>query len=113
MPLAKLTATTAAEAAWTHCEQETEIDISVQTTTFESPERTHRFKGGRPDHLPIAAAEWDVADRYGKGSEAAVVALYEAVKRLDNERNGSTAIEPLRLTDQSCVHRALAWWRNF
>jgi hypothetical protein len=41
------------------------------------------------------------------------VALYEAVKRLENERNGSTAIEPLRLTDQSCVHRALAWWRNF
>ncbi len=57
----------------------------MQTTTFGSPEPTHRLPGSRPDDLPIAAAIWDAGDKYGKESQAVVTALYEAVKQLETE----------------------------
>lgn len=59
------------------------MDISMQTTTYGSPEPTHRLKGPRPGHLPLSAKVWDAADRYGKDSQAVVEALYEAVKYLE------------------------------
>jgi hypothetical protein len=61
------------------------MDISMQTTTFGGPDHGLRLPGPRPDDLPISAAVWDVADTYGKHSEAVVVALYEAVKLLEAE----------------------------
>lgn len=64
-------------------------DISVQTTTFGgSGQPSHYLPGPRPDELPISAAVWDVAKKYGKQSEAVVIALYEAVKKLEaNQQN--------------------------
>lgn len=60
-------------------------DISVQTTTFGgSGQPSHYLPGPRPEKLPISAKVWDVAKDYGKESEAVVVALYEAVMRLES-----------------------------
>jgi hypothetical protein len=67
------------------------MDISMQTNEFGSPNPSHRLPGPRPDHLPISAAVWEVADNYGKQSDAVVVALYEAVKKLEAEHKGVTA----------------------
>lgn len=61
-------------------------DISVQTTTFGGGRPSHYLPGDRPDELPISAAVWDVAANKGKQSEAVVVALYEAVKRLEADQ---------------------------
>ncbi|WP_264063080.1 hypothetical protein [Mycobacterium montefiorense] len=60
-------------------------DISVQTTTFggDPDHQPHWLPGPRPDDLPISAGVWDVAKNYGKDSAAVVVALYEAVKKLE------------------------------
>lgn len=64
----------------------------MQTTTFAGgAEPAHRLPGARPDDLPISAAVWDVADRYGRQSEAVVLALYEAVKKLEAEHRGIAA----------------------
>lgn len=59
-------------------------DISMQSTTTGGPRQpSHYLPGPRPDDLPISAAVWDVAKSYGKQSEAVVIALYEAVKKLE------------------------------
>lgn len=59
-------------------------DISMQTTTIGgSGQPSYYLPGPRPDDLPISAAVWDVAKNYGKQSEAVVLALYEAVKKLE------------------------------
>lgn len=55
----------------------------MQTTEFGGFGGSIGLPGPRPDDLPISAAVWDVADTYGKHSEAVVVALYEAVKALE------------------------------
>lgn len=64
-------------------------NISVQTTTFGgSGQPPHYLPGPRPDDLPISAAVWDVAKNYGKQSESVVIALYEAVKKLEAAQKG-------------------------
>lgn len=65
-------------------------DISVQTTHFggDPDHQPHWLPGPRPDDLPISAAVWDVATNYGKQSNAVVVALYEAVKKLEAAQEG-------------------------
>lgn len=65
------------------------MDISMQTTHFGgSGQPSHYLPGPRPDGLPISAAVWDVAKTYGKQSEAVVLALYEAVKKLEAAQAG-------------------------
>nr|WP_253872475.1 hypothetical protein [Mycobacterium gordonae] len=66
------------------------MDISVQTTTFggDPDHHPHWLPGPRPDDLPISAGVWDVGKNYGKDSAAVVVALYEAVKKLEAEQRG-------------------------
>jgi hypothetical protein len=67
------------------------MDISVQTTTFGGPSPSNGLPGPRPADLPISAAVWDVGDRYGKQSDAVVIALYEAVKQLEaNQRDAQS-----------------------
>ncbi|QFS89490.1 hypothetical protein FIV07_01965 [Mycobacterium sp. THAF192] len=65
-------------------------DISIQTTQFGDPDghQPHWLPGPRPADLPISAAVWDVAKSYGKQSDAVVIALYEAVKKLEAAQNG-------------------------
>lgn len=64
-------------------------DISIQTTTYGgSGQPSHYLPGPRPDDLPISAAVWEVAKDYGKQSEAVVIALYEAVKKLEAAQEG-------------------------
>ncbi|WP_234714168.1 hypothetical protein [Mycolicibacterium chlorophenolicum] len=64
-------------------------DISMQTTTIgHAGQPTHYLPGPRPDDLPLSAGVWDIAKKYGKQSEAVVVALYEAVKKLEAAQIG-------------------------
>lgn len=65
-------------------------DISMQTTTTfgDHGQPSHYLPGPCPDDLPISAEVWDAAKTYGKDSAAVVVALYEAVKRLEAEQLG-------------------------
>ena len=66
-------------------------DISMQTTQLgggPDGRQAHWLPGDRPTELPISAAVWDVAKSYGKQSEAVVVALYEAVKKLEAAQQG-------------------------
>ena len=68
------------------------MDISVQTTHFGGDpdgHQPHWLPGPRPEDLPISAEVWDVAQTYGKQSEAVVVALYEAVKKLEANQQGA------------------------
>jgi hypothetical protein len=59
------------------------INISAQTSTFGGEQPSHGLPGPRPDILPISAGVWDVGTNYGKQSAAVVIALYEAVKQLE------------------------------
>jgi hypothetical protein len=61
------------------------MDISIQSIDFVLSEPAHRLKGARPDDLPLSAAVWDAADRYGNDSKAVVQALYEALKQLESD----------------------------
>ncbi|QFS89124.1 hypothetical protein FIV07_00120 [Mycobacterium sp. THAF192] len=64
-------------------------DIGMHATTFGAAgQPSHHLPGPRPDELPISAAVWDVAKSYGKQSDAVVIALYEAVKKLEAAQNG-------------------------
>lgn len=51
-----------------------------------SGQPSHYLPGPRPDELPISATVWDVAKSYGKQSDAVVVALYEAVKKIEADQ---------------------------
>ena len=45
----------------------------------------HGFQSPRPDDLPLAANVWDAARSFGRGSETAQVALYDALVALEAE----------------------------
>ena len=39
----------------------------------------------RPEHLPISAAVWDVAQRFDPSGPTVAAAMYEALQRLEAE----------------------------
>ncbi|MGW5569667.1 hypothetical protein ACWEVD_00580 [Nocardia thailandica] len=65
-------------------------NIRVTAQTLGGGDRpSHALPGERPTGLPISAAVYDVSVTYGKTSAAVVEALYEAVKRLEDQARNS------------------------
>ncbi|MEU9805604.1 hypothetical protein [Mycobacterium sp. NPDC050853] len=44
-----------------------------------------KFGAPRPDHLPISAEVWDMAQRYEPTGPTVFVAMYEALQKLEAE----------------------------
>lgn len=64
------------------------MNISVESFPYggdpSKPHSAHGFNVPRPD-LPLAAAVWDTADRYGKRSDTLFEELFTAVVALEKE----------------------------
>lgn len=68
----------------------TNIEVTTQSIGGADPNRpSHALRGERPTGLPISAAVYDVSVQYGKTSAAVVEALYEAVKKLEDQARNS------------------------
>ncbi|MFI1241483.1 hypothetical protein [Nocardia salmonicida] len=65
------------------------MTISVETFGADPNRRANVLPGARPDDLPISAAVYDTSVGYGKTSVAVVEALYEAVKKLEDQARNS------------------------
>lgn len=65
------------------------MTISVETFGADPKRPSHALPGERPTGLPISAEVYDVSVDYGKTSGAVIEALYEAVKKLEDQARNS------------------------